>query len=208
MTAVTTYATLQTRVGEDCNRTDAAFTAALPGFIQSAEVEMSRRLRVRQMITRASATINAEYELLPTGFMGVRSFELDTTPPLALRYCDPDTLTALKATYQGAGKPLYYTILGEEFQFLPEPGEAYTGSLSYWRSIPALSVSNTTNWLLTAHPDAYIEGAKYHAFRWLQDEERAALSVQAFITILDDIQRDDMTQSYGASLQARPTVAV
>ncbi len=208
MTAVTTYATLQTRVGEDCNRTDSAFTNALPGFIQSAEGEMNRRLRVRQMVARATATINGEYELLPTGFMGVRSFELSSDPQYALEYITPDALTGLKGYYQSTGKPLYYTVVGDEFQFLPEPGESYTGALSFWQKVPALSVSNTSNWLLESHPDAYVAGAKAYAYDWLQDDARSNKWTGIFSALLDSIQGDDAAQSYGATLQSRPSLVV
>jgi hypothetical protein len=210
MTAVTTYATLQTRIAADCNRTDTAFTTtAMPGFIQAAESLIRRRLsRTREAMGRATATINGEYELVPTDFGGVRSFELAASPSYALEYLTPDALTALKGYYQSAGKPLYYTVVGDEFQFLPEPGESYTGSLTYWRKLAALSVSNTSNWVLLSHPDAYIEGSLAYAFAWLQDEGRASQHMQVFLGILDNIEAADVQESYGATLQTRPSLVV
>jgi len=208
MTAVTTFATLQTRLGEDCNRTDAAFTAALPGFIQSAEAEANRRLRVRQMITNAAATINGEYELVPTGFLGLRSLEIDSTSNYALTYLTPDALTSLKGNYTTAGKPIYFTIVGRQFQFLPAPDAGYSGLMSYWEKIPALSVSNTTNWLLDDHPDVYVAGAKAYAYDWLQDDARSDKWTNLFSALLDSIQSDDAAQSYGATLQARPSLVI
>lgn len=209
MTAVTTLATLTTRLSEDCNRDDAGFIAAIPGFIQSAEAEMQRVIgRVRRMIGRATATINTEFELVPTDFAGVRSFELQTSPVRALEYVSPDALTGLKGQYQTSGNPVYYTIIGDDFQFLPVPGSAGTGQLIYWRKFPALSVSNTSNWLLLDHPDAYIWGSKVHAFAWLQDEGRAGAAASAFSTILADIVSNDRAESYGATMQTRTSLVV
>lgn len=209
MTAVISYATLITRLGEDCNRVgDTDFASAAPGFIQSAEAEMNRRLRVRDMIARATATIDNEYELVPTGFMGVRSFVLQSSPSYPLEYLTEDLLAAKKYSYTTAGKPIFYAVVGGEFQFVPEPGDSYTASLSFWQKIPALSVSNTSNWLLESHPDAYVEGAKVHAFNWLQDEAREQIALQKFGIILADIVSDDASQSYGASMQTQSGIAV
>lgn len=209
MTAITTYATLQTRIGEDCNRTDTAFTNAIPGFIQTAESIARRRVsRTREALGRATATVDNEYELTPNDFGGPRSFELQSDPVISLTYLTPDALTALKGTYSSAGKPLYYTIIGDEFQFLPTPGESYTGSLTYWRKLAALSVSNTTNWLLLSHPDIYLAGALAYAFEWLQDDVRAQQQASLFNGLLDDLVAADRSEQYGAAPQARPTVVV
>jgi len=44
-----------------------------------------------------------------------------------------------------------------------------------WRDVTALSDTNTTNWLLTSHPDVYLYGSLLEAEPYLKDDERAAL---------------------------------
>jgi len=209
MTAITTYATLQTRIAEDCNRTDSAFTTAVPGFIQTGEAELRRRVgKTRHAIGRATATINNEYELTPTDYGSPLSFELQSDPKYALTYITPEALSALKGTYSSSGKPIYYTQIGGEFQFLPEPGEGYTGSLTYYRDIAALSASNTTNWLLLKHPDAYLWASLIYAYQWLQDPAEKANAANALDIVLASIETRNLSEAYGASLQSRPTLVV
>ncbi len=61
---------------------------------------------------------------------------------------------------------------------------------------------------MASHPDAYIEGSLAYAFAWLQDEGRANLHTQAFLGILDDIEAADRQESYGATMQSRPSLVV
>jgi hypothetical protein len=196
-----TYSALQAEIAGYLNRDD--LTSVIPSFITLAESQMQRRLRTRKMIGRSEATIDNEYELLPSDFAGVRSFELDTTPKRALEYITPDALAGMKASYSTAGNPIYYTIVGDEFQFLPAPGDGQTGSLTYWKKIPALSASNTSNWLLLAHPDAYLYGSLLQSAPYLIEDERLTMWGTLFTTIMDDIEASDRAETFGASMQTR-----
>ena len=53
--ALSTYSELKTSVADWLNRSD--LTSAVPDFISLAEAQVERRLRTRQMIVRATATI-------------------------------------------------------------------------------------------------------------------------------------------------------
>jgi hypothetical protein len=54
--------------------------------------------------------------------------------------------------------------------------------------VTSLSVSNTTNWVLTSHPDAYLYGALLEAEPYLVDDARIAIWKTAFETVLTDIR--------------------
>jgi hypothetical protein len=68
------------------------------------------------------------------------------------------TLNALKNLYPDnrSGIPLAYAIDGPNIVLGPLPNAACTLSLKYKQKIQGLSGSNTTNWLLTKHPDLYL----------------------------------------------------
>jgi hypothetical protein len=56
--------------------------------------------------------------------------------------------------------------------------------LTYYAKVPALSDSNTTNWLLTAHPGLYIHGIRMYAAEFSEEDEilqKEALFVSQFI---------------------------
>jgi hypothetical protein len=180
----------------------------LDRFIDQTEAKLQRRLRVRRMVNRASTTINSEYETVPTDFAGLRSFQVDGSPSYALEVVAPDQLTALKPSYQTAGKPRYVAIVGGEFHYLPQPpGDGYTGQIEYWRKIPALSDSNAYNWISEEHPDAYLYGCLVEAASFLGDGRISTWAVQ-FSAAIDEIIEADKREGYGPGLQTRSGIAV
>lgn len=188
--SLASYSDLKASIGDWLNRAD--LTAAIPDFISLAEAQMNRRFvaegPVRQMVARADATISTEFGTVPDDFMGTRAFYMNATPTLQLIYCEPEQILQRKAqTTQLTGCPRYFSVVGGEFQFFPAPSQAYSAELTFYQRIPALSVSNTTNWLLTLHPDAYLYGALAQSAPYLKDDARLAGWVQIYQAILSDI---------------------
>ena len=56
--------------------------------------------------------------------------------------------------------------------YAPEPNDTFDTKMTYWRKVGVLSTDNTTNWLLTDHPDIYIYGALMHTAPYLKDDPR------------------------------------
>src|SRR5207249_6114639 len=166
--ALDTYANLQTAIANFLNRAD--LTSAIPDFITLAEAQVLRRLGEawqkgrmlpRKMVARTTVTINAEYVNLPADFLGPLAFSLDAQA-VQLAYLKPDSLAREKArrgTNPISDVPVFYAIIGSQFQLLPVPDQSYTGSLTYWQKFAALSGGNPSNWLLADHPDVYLYGA-------------------------------------------------
>ena len=200
--ALTTYAELKTSVGDWLNRSD--LTTAIPDFISLAEAQIERNLRTRQMIVRATASITTEYSAVPTDFLEVKSFKLDTNPVTPLGFETIDSMDTLAITYSSAGKPIFFTVVGEQFRYLPEPDTAYTGELIYYAKLSKLSTANTTNFLLTAAPDVYLYGALMQAAPYLQDDARIAVWASMYRAGLEEVtQADDRSSSTGGVLIAR-----
>ena len=61
--ALSTYAELKTSVADWLNRSD--LTAAIADFVTLAESQIERVLRNRNMLTRGTGNITAEYNALP-----------------------------------------------------------------------------------------------------------------------------------------------
>lgn len=56
---LSTFSGLKAAVADYLNRDD--LTSVIPGFIALAEAKFNRKLRARQMIKRATATIDSQY---------------------------------------------------------------------------------------------------------------------------------------------------
>jgi len=199
--SLTTATELKAALATYSLRTDQ--TSNWDDFIRLAEAAMERELRTRQMVQRSDATVDNEYEDLPSDFAEPVSFVITGTPQRALQYLTADQLNIAKQYLTTSGQPQYYTIVGSQFRFFPAPDQNYTGELTYYQRIPPLS-ANTQNWVLYRHPDAYLYGALLQ-FAIMAGDERLPIWTQAFASAVDAIKRSD--QSLGA-LTPSPSYAV
>lgn len=199
--AINTYTNLQTAIANFLARSD--LTAQIPDFITMAEARMSRELETRSQEKRVQASTvgGNEYLALPTDLREVREVKLNTSPLTVLSYYSPVALDE-KFASGGQGKPLGYSIIGDEIKLRPIPDTTYTVEIVYIGTIEALSATNQTNNVLTRSPDAYLYGALAEAYAYLLDEQRAAQYMQRFNLAIDEIRRDEQRAHYGTgSLQ-------
>lgn len=188
--ALSTYATLQSAIADWLERAD--LTARIPDFITLAEAQINRALRVRRMIERATAQITDAYSVTPTDFLEIVSMVLTNgVEPLQLSPAPPETLDGY-GTGQETGQPRFWAVVGEEIRYYPTPDRAYTATLTYYAKIPALTDTNTTNWVLQTHPDAYLFGALKEAGPFLKDADVLSMfegKYQAAIRSIKDAER-------------------
>lgn len=184
-----TYAQLKAAIADELNRDD--LTTQIPGFIRLAEVQTERQLRTRQMLSSSPFTISGEYVNLPAGFLETRGFSLDSNPPSRLDFVTLDTLDGNARLFTGAGRPVQYTIVGEQFRFLPRPDAPYTGRLTYYQAIPALSDAAPTNWLLTKAPDILFYGALINSAPYLKEDARVSVWAQYYQGAIDALNVED-----------------
>ena len=203
--ALTSYSTLKTAVANWLNRTDLSDEIA-DDFIALTEADYNSKLRIRKMVTQTTITIDSETESLPTGFLQVRNFYiLSGATKYSLRYVSPSHMDQLRGT-STSGTPEVYTILGDTFRFSPKPDTAYTGYINYYKKFDALSVTNTSNFILTDHPAIYLYGALYHASNFLGGVEpsQAQQWQQMYGTAMERLERNDREDQYsGSPLQMR-----
>ena len=203
--ALTTYTELKSSLADWLNRTD--LTSVIADFISLAEAQMERQLRTRQMIVRATASFAAaaEFGTVPDDFMEVKSIKLDTNPVTSLTFQTIEAMDQLSnTTYLSSGKPLYFTVVGNQFRLLPIPDGAYTADLVYYAKLTKLSSTVATNWLLTQAPDVYLYGALLQAAPYLQDDARISVWSSLYLAGLDQLQvADDRGSTSGGALLAR-----
>lgn len=152
--------------------------AVLSDCVVMFEAVANRRLRVRQMETSTTLTPSGGTASLPSDYLMWRSVTWEGSPTQQLEYVEP---TWLRAAYNStdADTPTVFTIEGSNFVLRPTSTTSVT--LRYFQKIPDLA-TNSTNWLLTAHPDVYLHGCLYQVYKYLRDAEGA----QAYFTLMDD----------------------
>ena len=168
--SITTYAELQSSIADWLLRDD--LTSVIPTFISLAEAKFNRRIRDYRMVKRATAQVDTAYFAIPSDWQEKVRFQINTSPITTLEYVTPDQAAEEKRLYKSSGRPAFFTMIGDEFQIVPAPDSTYNAELTYYSKIPALSASNTSNWLLTKAPDIYLYGALMEAAPYLDDAEK------------------------------------
>ena len=175
--AITTYAELQTAVGNWLGRSD--LSSRVSEFIALAEPKIRRNLRDR--VARATGTLTAGDDTLSpaAAFKQIVSLALDEASYMyPLRPVAPNQLALLKTS--GSGRPTAYAVVDGVIHFDLVPADDYAYALVYVASVDALSASNTTNNVLSNSPDIYLYGTLLEAAPYLEHDARIAVWSQAF----------------------------
>ena len=203
--AINTVANIKLAVGSFLNRSD--LTALIPDFIELAQARINREVRVPQMLTRSDlATVDAQYEDVPSGWLETVRFSLLTTPVRHLDYLTPEELAYNRQTLGGTtGKPLYYTVVANTsgtnaFEFLPSPDAAYGATHLYYTALDL----TTANWLLTSHPDIVLYGALCEAEPYVMHDERVPLWKAKYDEALASLKKSGANRAITGTPAIRP----
>lgn len=194
----TDYASLKTEIADFLNRTD--LTTVVDTFIDLCEAEMQRELKLLTFEVDSTLTVTAGVATLPAGFIGARSVTWLSSPTRPLTYVTPDFFER-----HAAGDPSsvsFYTISGSTMRF--SDGTSGTARVTGYARFTPLSLSNTTNAIITNHPAAYLYGSMEHAAAWAKDFDGAAAYKTKFAEELKSILRDNKDTKYaGATLAVK-----
>lgn len=185
--AITNYSELKTAVADWLNRAD--LTSVIPDFIALAEAQINRQLRTHDMIKRATATVTDDYFSVPTDWLETNVLVNLGTKTIPMEYVDYERLNELKGLSL-TGDPRFYTMIDGKFLILPAATSDSPANLemSYYGKIPALSDSNTTNWLLTKSPDLYLYAALMQAEPYIKNDERVGLWATAMQNSMENMR--------------------
>ena len=191
--AISTYAELKTAIASWLDRSD--LTDVIPNFIVLAETRHKRDFKIRRMETRVTANTIAdtEYYSLPDNYVAMRNIKLNTNTKTPLEFLTPEIMDRLQAG-SSVGCPKAYSIKGNTIQVRPIPDGVYEIEISYYKHFTPLSDSNTTNDMLTNHPDAYLYGALVEAEPYLMNDKRITVWQQFYdrakVDIIASNERD------------------
>jgi hypothetical protein len=194
--AITTYAQLQTAVGDNLARSD--LTTFIPDFVTMAEnwlnygSENSPALRCREMETTVTLPTVSGVATLPADYLEYSTVREDTSRALPLDFLTPDKAAAWYPS-GSSGVSGYFTISGSSLSTYP----LTTNSLvfSYYQALPPLA-SNSTNWLLTKAPGVYLRATLIQAAEFIKNDEEAAKQATMAKALVAGMNRSDMIGKY------------
>lgn len=169
--SITSYAALKAAVQTWNPHSDVP--SVVDDLLDLAEARLSRELRCRRMVATQTGTITSGDSTLsvPTDLLEV--VELRVGSGTSGRTLEKRPLVDFEARYlsQTSGTTEAFAIDGGTFRFGPATASDLAYTLRYYQRIPALSSSNTSNWLLEDAPDLYLWACLVEAERFLRNPE-------------------------------------
>lgn len=159
-----TYSELKTHIEAWLHRDD--LTPQMDTFILLFEARANNTIRAQEMEVLQAFTPTTEFQALPAGFLEFRNVQANLAHTKTLEYASPQKIAQMGLI---TGDPHYYTFNGNQVEFSPS-ASGQSMEWTYFQAIPALSGTNTSNWLLAKHPDYYLMGCVHQALVWAQDE--------------------------------------
>lgn len=158
-----------------------SYATNLDTAIAFAEARFNATLRNRRQLTSATLTVDANGEAdVPTDYAGfARCKTTYGGGTVDLEEVSAEWMDDEFPLLNG-GAPKYVAIDGDTFRFRPVPSDSVT--LRYYAEIPALSDSNTSNWLLELQPSLYLAAALYEHSLLFDDPDGA----QRFAAMMAD----------------------
>lgn len=209
------YSELKTAIADWAHRSNLA-SATIDTFIDLAEAEFNARLRTVDQETVAELVCNTRYTALPDDFLEMRAVEFEGETISNLTYATPEAISQWRKQ-SPTGYSKAYTLRGLYIELLPNLGaddpdvDGFGDDVSpfqdgevaltihYWAKVPALSDSQTTNWLINAHPNMYLYECLRQAAIYTKDDrsiERYANLMQGYFSAL---VKSDKGRRFGGS---------
>ena len=184
--ALTTYDELKSSIADFLNRDD--LTSVIPDFITLAETGMNREVRHWRMEKRANANLDTQYTALPNDFLEPIRMSLTTADTNTLEMVNAFQISNLRAqNLNTSGRPVNFAILDGSIEVFPTPDAVYSLEMLYYEKIDTLNSGNTSNWILSNFPDAYLYGALVHSAPYLAEDARTNTWAALYQKAINDI---------------------
>lgn len=203
--AIDTYSGLKTSIATWLWRAGETETEAyIPDMIIMAEAHFNRVLNARQMeaVDGALSVVDGVASL-PAGFRKVLSLRETAYDHVRILPKPIDELERFEDI--STGRLQFYAIVGSELHFWPRVSA--TVRLRYKTALAPLSDANTSNWLLAAHPDAYLYQSLANGEAFNMNDQRVAMWKAKAQMVLQEIERERVLENMDA-LAPAPGVGV
>ena len=201
--ALDTYANLKLAIAAWTGRADADSSGAADDGIDLFEAQFNRNTRVRKMLTSITSPTFASGAIThPSDWLQWKTLR-NATSPYHIEVIADESLADIEERLM-SGNAQYAIVRGTSTELHPTQTDVTGMRCVYYASLPALSGSQTTNWLLTAYPDAYLYGSLLALSSFVRDGPDTQKWGVAFDAVMAQIQDESDESTFGGStLQIR-----
>ena len=193
---ITDYASLQTAIATTLHRND--LTALIPVFIADAEERIYNDIRIQAMEASYSQAIASGVVAIPAGFLEWKFLYVDSAHKLTRK--SAEWIYTNYPTRAAEGTPVFFAREGGSLIFGPYPTDGLTVKGLYYKRLPALSDSNTTNWLIENAPDLLRYAALTEAAVHTRDADAHQLFDGKTVQLVKRVQRTDDREAFSGSV--------
>lgn len=201
--ALSTYNELLESIADWLNRVGSPEVAARAAdFVALAEARFARDLRVRQMVKRATAPLDAGFVTLPGDWLQAKNVQLNAGGrPYKLEFVTLEQADEIRADPgYDASRPRFFNVTGNQLEVVPTVDGTAEIEMAYYAKIPALGASQADNWLLQQWPDLYLYGSLVHSAPYLRDDERITTWATLYDRAMGEIQLADERATHSGSV--------
>lgn len=119
-----------------------------------------------------------------------------------LSFISPEQMYATYPNRQASGLPAYIAREGASFIFGPYPDSGYNVAGIYYAAAPLLSISQTTNWMVTSAPMLLLAACLIKAARFLKDPDSLGLWQQEYAEKLGSLVLRDKAERWSGGTMA------
>lgn len=208
--ALSTYAELQTAIHSELDRSTTAFTAAVPDLIKRAEAKMNRRLRLREMEVQATATYastNTTRRLaLPSDMLEMLDIQIKKSSEADTEYLTLKQVPPYKINRYYDTQDVIAYAWRDEIEFNTTVSADHTVKMHYIQKLDL--ATDSTNWVLTNFPDAYLYGSLAEAELFLLNDARVPIWKTLFSEALQEMNELDSRSRNDAELDNSQAVGM
>lgn len=178
-------------VRDRLNRSD--LDSFVPNFMTRVEDELNARLAadpIRPMEAIYTLSSSSSSIAIPSDMIdviklqasdGTTTWTLSRLEPADLNEKDFYATRALPYRIEyDSQKVQYYSIIGSNIRLGSTPSASLDFTLFCYQKVPALTSSNTTNWITESHSNVYEFGVLAHAAKQIRDDEYMQLNTSLF----------------------------
>jgi len=183
------------------DRQDTALLSVMDNFLRIVESRVNRQLSIQKQVIRTSLLMeeNKEYYGLPADFKALRDIETYSVESpqnkSTLYFRTPEQMNAIEG---GSFVGSYYNIIANQLHVLP-PNPANMIEIAYYRKLPALTSTDSHNWISDDNPDVYVFGLMVEISSFVKDAEAARLWDSRFITSVKEVSMDDAVDRWSGT---------
>lgn len=183
--SLSNYNELKTSVADHLHRAD--LTTVIPDLVKLGEARLNRRLRLRSMIDDTTITPSQvnRYVSLPTGYIETIAFVNDYGEDL--QEVSYEELKDIGYGISGR-RPRYYSIT-DRIDFECVADSSYSLDMRYYKRLDI--ETDTTNDVLTNHPDLYLYSALLAAEPYLKNDKRVTVWAELLNTSINEANQRD-----------------